>query len=142
MKTLTLDQAGELVEEEAEDVIDPCFVCGFATDPNSRVQTGNPNAPTLFHRSCRSASKYLDQQAEKNDKKASKQAGETVTTSRDQPGPQRQRHRDMSSLSPSPGFGDPPQHAFQRMSECSSKPRWLSEPIPPTVFPFGAWPKD
>eukprot|EP00959_Pyramimonas_sp_CCMP1952_P209158 4375421-Pyramimonas_sp.AAC.1 len=65
---------------EVDSVIDPCFVCNFPTEADNRVEVGNPAAPTLFHKPCKSAAKYLDQQADRQDKMASKHAGEKVTT--------------------------------------------------------------
>ena len=86
MKQVRLDGSGEgakVVVTEEHHVVDPCFICGFPTEPGKRVEAGNPAGPTVYHKVCHSAEKYMTSQAKRQDTLESKAKSEVVTAAVD-----------------------------------------------------------
>ena len=86
MKQVRLDGSGDgakVVVTEQDNVVDACYICGFPTEPGKRVEVGNLAGPTVYHKVCHSAEKYMTSQAKRQDTMDSRAKSEVVTAAVD-----------------------------------------------------------
>ena len=86
MKQVRLDGSGDgakVVVTEQDNVVDACYICGFPTEPGKRVEVGNPAGPTVYHKVCHSAERYMTSQAKRQDTMDSRAKSEVVTAAVD-----------------------------------------------------------